>query len=84
MSTNQYFNYTTSINYRQVLSNPSIKGLYQKCQKYKNNVFNTSIAYNYKTVYSIGDVHGDFKAIIQILYAINAKIVGMVGLNMVR
>ena len=72
MTSNQYFNYTTSINYRQVLSNPSIKDLYQKCQKYKNNVFNTSQAYNYKTVYSIGDVHGDFKALIQILYAINS------------
>ena len=51
----------------EVLNNFLINDIFSKCKKYKNSIFETYDKYNYDTVYAIGDIHGDYKALIKIL-----------------
>ena len=72
LDTNFIFN--KSLDKNKLLSNPLINDMFSKCKKYKNSIFETYDKYNYDTVYAIGDIHGDYEALIKILKHINCII----------
>ena len=72
IDTNLKFN--KQIQKDDILNNYLINDIFYKCKKYKNSIFETYDKYNYDTVYAIGDIHGDYDALIKILNKINCII----------
>jgi len=63
-------------NYKKFLNNfPLITDIYKKCNKYKSSMFNSYGKINFDTVYAIGDIHGDYNALKQILLQIKCIII---------
>lgn len=54
---------------------PLITDIYKKCNIYKNSIFKTYGKFNFENVYAIGDIHGDYNALKQILLYINCIII---------
>lgn len=64
-------NYTNILLKDKILQHNLIKDTYKKCNKYTNSIFNNYDKIEYDTVYAIGDIHGDYETLIQILEFIN-------------
>lgn len=63
-------------NYKNFLNNfPLITDIYKKCNKYKSSMFNSYEKIKFDTVYAIGDIHGDYNALKQILLHIKCIII---------
>ena len=63
-------------NYKKFLNDfPLITDIYKKCNKYSTSIFNSYEKLNFDTVYAIGDIHGDYNALKQILLHIKCIII---------
>ncbi len=62
---------TNLIDDNNLLSNYLINNMFSKSITYKNSIFESYVNYNYDTVYAIGDIHCDYKALLKILKHIN-------------
>ena len=67
MNNNYDIQFNNSFDHNLILNHNLIKDTYKKCNKYANSIFNTYDKTEYDTVYAIGDIHGDYNALIKIL-----------------
>ena len=62
-------------NYKKLLDRfPLITDIYKKCKRFTSSLFNSYGKINYDNVYAIGDIHGDYNALKQILLFIKCII----------
>ena len=64
---NNNLNYTNILLKDKIIQHNLIKNIYKKCNKYTNSIFNNYDKTEYDTVYAIGDIHGDYETLLQIL-----------------
>lgn len=66
--------YKSPIDKTNIINDDYISNIFRKCNKYKNNIFDSESIYKYDYVYAIGDLHGDMDVLIRILLNIDCII----------
>ena len=64
---NNNLNYTNILLKDKILQHNLIKNIYKKCNKYSNSIFNNYDKTEYDIIYAIGDIHGDYETLLQLL-----------------
>ncbi len=63
--------YKNPIDKSKIMNDDYIINIFKKCNKYKNNIFDSNNRYTYDYVYAIGDIHGDMDILMKILINID-------------
>ena len=66
--------YKSPIDRTKIINDDYIINIFKKCNKYKNNIFDSDNRYTFDYVYAIGDIHGDMDVLMKILINIDCII----------